>query len=62
MAAKKKSTGRPRVADADKRVSAITVRFTREERARIAKQARAEGLTTGVWVRHQALLALGVED
>ena len=59
MAAKKKSSGRPRVPDAQKRLSAVTVRFTRTERARIAKHAKAEGLSIGVWIRHQALLALG---
>lgn len=61
MPAKKKSKGRPRVSEAEKRASAVTVRFTRAERARITRQARAEGLTIGVWVRHQALLALGAE-
>lgn len=56
---KKKGRGRPRVPRADQRVSAVTVRFTPAERARIVRQAKAEGLSVGVWIRHQALLALG---
>ena len=54
-----KHIGRPRVAPSQRRTSIVTVRFTREERARLERQAGAEGLSAGVWVRHQALLALG---
>ena len=54
-----KQGGRPRVAPSEKRASVVSVRFTREERARLARQASVEGLSVGVWVRHQALLALG---
>ena len=59
MAAKQRPGGRPRVAPSEKRTSIVTVRFTREERGRIARQANVEGLSVGVWIRHQALLAIG---
>jgi uncharacterized protein (DUF2384 family) len=59
MAPKPRAGGRPRVAPTEKRTSVVTVRFTRDERTRIARQASVEGLSVGVWVRHQALLALG---
>ncbi len=54
-----KQGGRPRIAASEKRTSIVTVRFTREERSRLERQASVEGLSVGVWVRHQALLALG---
>lgn len=59
MSAKPGAGGRPRVTPSEKRTSVVTVRFTRAERARLARQASVEGLSVGVWVRHQALLALG---
>ena len=59
MSAKQRAGGRPRVRPSEKRTSIVTVRFTQEERARIARQASVEGLSVGVWVRHQALLAMG---
>jgi hypothetical protein len=43
MTPKPKAGGRPRGAPTEKRTSIVTVRFTREERTRIARQASVEG-------------------
>ncbi len=58
MAAKKKAR-KPKKPAAQKRTAAVMVRFTPAERDRIAKQADAEGLSPGVWIRRIVLLTLG---
>ena len=62
MAAKKKVGGRPKLPASRRRKAVVAVRFTNAERKRVAKQAQAEGLTSGVWLRRLALLSLGMSS
>lgn len=59
MAAKRNTGGRPKLPKTKQRLAVVAVRFTADERKRIQRQAEAEGLSAGVWLRHIALLALG---